>query len=311
MAFQEFAAFINQSLYLLAFIGMIVTIGMTYFVYKKFQATQLKYLFILQIPYFLMFVLEMIMVVVTKFYSGPMLSYIHIIVFYAIYSPAVYIQMLCVHKIFGFEFTPFKKRFFLGMAISHALDCVRKIISGELFDRDWTVVVTTISIIYFLYLIYKNKHILKDQLAVTCYKIYFAVISLYIAWSITKTLAMKFFPQILYIFSIIDFYIFSEITSSVLIIILLADRYFKPISPKNETATIDTSVFSHFSFSNRETEVAHLIVQGFTAKEISEKMFISLQTVKNYTYRIYQKANVRSKIEFINVMNQTKEWDES
>ncbi len=57
-----------------------------------------------------------------------------------------------------------------------------------------------------------------------------------------------------------------------------------------------------FDVSPRESEIIREIFNGLSNKEISEKLFISLQTVKDHTHRIYIKTNVRSRVHLINLL---------
>lgn len=50
-----------------------------------------------------------------------------------------------------------------------------------------------------------------------------------------------------------------------------------------------------FYLSNRELEVLELIVNGFDNQEIADKLFISVQTVRNHIRHIYEKLHVHSK----------------
>ena len=49
----------------------------------------------------------------------------------------------------------------------------------------------------------------------------------------------------------------------------------------------------------RETEILSLIVEGFDNDEISSKLFISLQTVRNHIRHIYEKLHVHSKTQAV------------
>ena len=49
--------------------------------------------------------------------------------------------------------------------------------------------------------------------------------------------------------------------------------------------------------SNREQEVAALVVQGFLNKEIAERLYISEQTVKNHLHNIFEKLSVSNRLE--------------
>ena len=54
------------------------------------------------------------------------------------------------------------------------------------------------------------------------------------------------------------------------------------------------------TFSQREQEILHALAKGYQYKEIGEKLFISVETVRTYLRRIYEKLQVRSKVEALN-----------
>ena len=49
--------------------------------------------------------------------------------------------------------------------------------------------------------------------------------------------------------------------------------------------------------SNREREIAGIVVQGLLNKEIAERLFISEQTVKNHLHNIFEKLGVSNRLE--------------
>ncbi|UCC39613.1 MAG: helix-turn-helix transcriptional regulator [Candidatus Aminicenantes bacterium] len=57
-----------------------------------------------------------------------------------------------------------------------------------------------------------------------------------------------------------------------------------------------------YKISKREEEVIRQLCEGKTNKEISEALFISLQTVKDHIYRIYQKTDVKNRVQLINLI---------
>ena len=61
-----------------------------------------------------------------------------------------------------------------------------------------------------------------------------------------------------------------------------------------------------FEVSPRETDIVREICNGLSNKEISEKLFISLQTVKDHTHRIYLKTNVKSRVQLIYLVKELK-----
>jgi len=60
------------------------------------------------------------------------------------------------------------------------------------------------------------------------------------------------------------------------------------------------------TLSAREKEVLTLISAGYRNKDVAEKLFISISTVKSHIYSIYQKLHVNSRIEAVNKM---RNWE--
>jgi DNA-binding CsgD family transcriptional regulator len=59
-----------------------------------------------------------------------------------------------------------------------------------------------------------------------------------------------------------------------------------------------------YEVSPRETDIVREICNGLSNKEIADKLFISLQTVKDHTHRIYIKTNVRSRVQLITLVKE-------
>lgn len=62
----------------------------------------------------------------------------------------------------------------------------------------------------------------------------------------------------------------------------------------------------NYKISKREEEVIRHLCEGKTNKEISEALFISLQTVKDHIYHIYQKTDVKNRVQLINLIQSYK-----
>ena len=60
-----------------------------------------------------------------------------------------------------------------------------------------------------------------------------------------------------------------------------------------------------FEVSPREKDIVREICNGLSNQEISDRLFISLQTVKDHTHRIYTKTNVRSRAQLMNLVRET------
>jgi DNA-binding CsgD family transcriptional regulator len=59
------------------------------------------------------------------------------------------------------------------------------------------------------------------------------------------------------------------------------------------------------SISRREKEVIHEICKGLSNQQIADKLFISLQTVKDHTHRIYNKTECGSRARLISMVNES------
>ncbi len=72
----------------------------------------------------------------------------------------------------------------------------------------------------------------------------------------------------------------------------LAARLSKNFSQKEQDNKLN---LDDFDLTEREIEIGKLIASGLTNKDISEKLFISLGTVKNYVTNIYNKLGVANR----------------
>ena len=50
------------------------------------------------------------------------------------------------------------------------------------------------------------------------------------------------------------------------------------------------------ALSEREMQVAMMVVNCISAQEISDKLFVSVKTVNTYRYRIFEKLNIDSDV---------------
>jgi DNA-binding CsgD family transcriptional regulator len=82
-------------------------------------------------------------------------------------------------------------------------------------------------------------------------------------------------------------------------------RLSKTIQPLQTVNIIDFESFCRFyDISKREAEIIKEICSGKSNKEIAETLFISLQTVKDHTHRIYFKTEVNSRIQLSNLVRE-------
>lgn len=75
------------------------------------------------------------------------------------------------------------------------------------------------------------------------------------------------------------------------------DQYLEPeIKSKllNEFSTSKQSAESLPSLTKRETEVLSLIVKQYSSQEIADHLYLSLRTVENHRYNLFQKLDVKN-----------------
>lgn len=61
-----------------------------------------------------------------------------------------------------------------------------------------------------------------------------------------------------------------------------------------------------YQLTEREIEVIHLLFKGLSNKEISKKLFISINTVKYHISKIYEKLDVNSRLQLFNIEKELK-----
>lgn len=61
-----------------------------------------------------------------------------------------------------------------------------------------------------------------------------------------------------------------------------------------------------FGITKRELEIVQLICEGKSNRQIKDELFISLQSVKDHIYRIYQKTGVKNRVQLANLLTAGK-----
>lgn len=61
-----------------------------------------------------------------------------------------------------------------------------------------------------------------------------------------------------------------------------------------------------FNITKREGEIVSLLIEGYTNKVISEKLFISYKTVESHLYSCYKKTEVKNRIQLVNLVQTNK-----
>ena len=127
--------------------------------------------------------------------------------------------------------------------------------------------------------------------------------------------AMIYFAGIVIYTAALSFYsVFGFISTCISISLLFGISVLIPlkirlnmISNENQEASKDLDFKSFcelYEISKREAEIILEICAGQSNKAISDKLFITLQTVKDHNHRIYTKTGVKSRLQLANLVRE-------
>ena len=126
-----------------------------------------------------------------------------------------------------------------------------------------------------------------------------------------KQAALLFGLTLLYTAAISFFDIFGFISTCISIALIFASGVFIPLTIRirqrfsEPEKIMDFNDFcSAYEISKREAEIVLEICSGKTNKAIAEKLFITLQTVKDHNHRIFTKTGVKSRVQLSNLVRE-------
>lgn len=154
----------------------------------------------------------------------------------------------------------------------------------------------TLIIVFVNYFIF-SKH-LKDKHKLKFVK-YFALINLML-YSLSAYFLIKGEKSPAFISGYTMFYFSKDI-----IPLLFLNRYLKRnyVHPVNVVTGITRESFvEKFGISKRESEIVDEIIKGRSNQEISDRLFISIQTVKDHIHNIYLKTEVKNRVQLTNLI---------
>lgn len=83
---------------------------------------------------------------------------------------------------------------------------------------------------------------------------------------------------------------------------LYLHRYFVRHVEDQSFAGKIANLVDNYGISRREKEIIELICKGMSNQEISDSLFISLQTVKDHVHRIFTKTGVKNRVQLANLV---------
>ena len=109
------------------------------------------------------------------------------------------------------------------------------------------------------------------------------------------------------------YYLFPETISIFILLYFLAiviplvyfysqrDGFIQMDKNESEVSTFD-SLIARYGITQREREIIKEVCSGKSNQEIADSLFISLQTVKDHTHRIYLKMGIKRRVQLIKIM---------
>lgn len=91
----------------------------------------------------------------------------------------------------------------------------------------------------------------------------------------------------------------------IILIIVIAINWYKKrierLTKKIKTEAALEHFFLKYNISEREKEIIYLILAGKSNKDIEDRLYISIGTVKNHVYNIYKKLHVKNRAQLLNL----------
>ena len=73
----------------------------------------------------------------------------------------------------------------------------------------------------------------------------------------------------------------------------------REITTKNTDFIINEEVMNELGISKRELEVLQLMADGLSNQEIAERLFVSLNTIKTHTSKLFEKLEVKRRTQAV------------
>jgi len=93
---------------------------------------------------------------------------------------------------------------------------------------------------------------------------------------------------------------FANILPALVFLYVYLKKYYREHPGLPEEDSKLREVFSKYNISRREEEIVRLVSKGKSNKEISDDLYISLQTVKHHVHSIYRKLSIKNRVQLAN-----------
>ncbi|HPN36861.1 MAG TPA: helix-turn-helix transcriptional regulator, partial [Melioribacteraceae bacterium] len=182
----------------------------------------------------------------------------------------------------------------LILLFNYSISSFPKIFTSDItriFIKDMVFIIVILYNFSLLIIKYKNESITESKVKLFKFIILFGV-SLPCIISDTfflEEIGFKLFPLIYIVFGAYFLNYFLSINRSYTIY--------------NKVENIKSELQNRYMLTEREVDVALLLIKGASYKEIAEKLYISINTVKSHLQNIYQKTEVSNKMQLLNKLS--------
>lgn len=138
------------------------------------------------------------------------------------------------------------------------------------------------------------------------------IISLFFYKSIKRSTKKYIFTILTIIpFYIIDICLLRDVSVQtvsipfLVFITIMSNEFLKSVIGKSDNGKPETTFLEFidkYDITERESEVLALAAKGIANKEISQRLFVSVHTVKSHMQRLFSKLNIRTRYELMNMM---------
>lgn len=160
----------------------------------------------------------------------------------------------------------------------------------------------SIELAYFLvFMVIVIYHLKRRERPINKFILRFMILMM--AGFVLRGLLLPFSFLNLWVMVLVILFYFVSNLPPLLYIRINAELMFKPIHLENPSEHKMMLIFEKYKISKREREIIIHICEGKTNRQIADDLFISLQTVKDHTHRIYSKIGIKSRMHLVQMVN--------
>jgi DNA-binding CsgD family transcriptional regulator len=123
-----------------------------------------------------------------------------------------------------------------------------------------------------------------------------------VAGAFSQAAVLLLLPHSVWMALVFVFLLFAGTTLLPVYLTYRADLKVNQITEETPLPTGIGDFYRKHEISPREADIIREICNGLSNQEIADKLFISLQTVKDHTSRIYSKTNVRNRMQLMTLV---------